>query len=129
VLVVLRGYPGYQCPICNRQVGEYLQKAELFKAAGASVAFVYPGPAKDLELRAKEFYADKTIPEHFLLVTDSDYTFTNKYGLRWDTPRETAYPATFVIQKDQKIAFARVSRSHGGRTKPEEALKALRGGQ
>jgi len=109
VLIVLRGYPGYQCPICNRQVGEFLQQAEQFKAAGANVIFVYPGPAKDLELRAKEFYADKTIPDHFLLVTDPDYTFTNKYNLRWDAPRETAYPATFVIQKDQKITFANVS--------------------
>ncbi len=26
VLVVLRGYPGYQCPYCNRQVQEFIQK-------------------------------------------------------------------------------------------------------
>ena len=27
VLVMLRGYPGYQCPICTKQFGELLSKA------------------------------------------------------------------------------------------------------
>src|SRR5207247_364268 len=35
VLVVLRGYPGYQCPYCNRQVQDFIQKAQGFVAAGA----------------------------------------------------------------------------------------------
>jgi peroxiredoxin len=26
VLVVLRGYPGYQCPYCNRQVQDFIQR-------------------------------------------------------------------------------------------------------
>ena len=34
VLIVLRGFPGYQCPLCNRQVGQYLKQAEKLKAAG-----------------------------------------------------------------------------------------------
>jgi peroxiredoxin Q/BCP len=125
VLVVLRGYPGYQCPICNRQVGEFLQQAEKFKTAGASVVFVYPGPAKDLRERAQEFYRDKTIPDHFHLLIDADYAFTNRYGLRWEAPRETAYPAAFLIDKELKVKFEKVSDSHGGRTKPEELLKLL----
>lgn len=32
--VVLRGYPGYQCPLCTRQVGELIGKADEFKKAG-----------------------------------------------------------------------------------------------
>ena len=28
VLVVLRGYPGYQCPFCNRQVQDFIQRQE-----------------------------------------------------------------------------------------------------
>jgi peroxiredoxin len=45
VLVVLRGWPGYQCPICTRQVGEFIARAEQLKAAKARVMLVYPGPA------------------------------------------------------------------------------------
>ena len=34
VLLVLRGWPGYQCPICSRQVGEFLAKKTEFEKAG-----------------------------------------------------------------------------------------------
>ncbi len=125
VLVVLRGFPGYQCPICNQQVGQFLAEADKFKAAGANVLFVYPGPSQNLAKRAEEFLRDQTIPNHFQLLVDPDYEFTKKYHLRWNANNETAYPSTFVMQKDRKITFAKVSQSHGGRTKPDEILKAL----
>ena len=34
VLVVLRGWPGYQCPFCTRQFGDYLTNAERFEEIG-----------------------------------------------------------------------------------------------
>ena len=43
VLVVLRGYPGYQCPACNQQVQNYLKNAGDFAAAGAKVLLVLSG--------------------------------------------------------------------------------------
>ena len=43
-LVVLRGFPGYQCPYCQVQVREFSQKAQAFADAGVQVVFVYPGP-------------------------------------------------------------------------------------
>ena len=127
VLIVLRGYPGYQCPICNQQVGQYLKQADKLKAAGAQVLLVYPGPSKDLAKRAQEFIKDQTIPDHFQLLLDPNYEFTNAYHLRWDAVGETAYPSTFVIQEDLKVAYAQVSREHGGRSKPEEVLQVLAG--
>jgi len=126
VLVVLRGYPGYQCPVCNKQVGELLGQAENLKLAGAQVLIVYPGPSKGLSERAKEFFKDKSIPDHFHLLLDPDFKFTNRYGLRWDAPNETAYPSTFVIGKDKKVMFAKVSRTHGGRSNAKEVLSALK---
>ena len=36
VLVMLRGYPGYQCPICSRQVGELLRNADQLKKTGGA---------------------------------------------------------------------------------------------
>lgn len=86
VLVVLRGYPGYQCPYCNRQVQEFIQKSQGFSDVGARVVMVYPGPPQDLGAKANEFLVDKKLPDNFDLVLDPGYEFTNLYGLRWDAP-------------------------------------------
>jgi thioredoxin-dependent peroxiredoxin len=124
VLVVLRGWPGYQCPFCTRQAHDFVRHEEKFKADGAQVVMVYPGPADDLKAHAAEFLQDKNWPKDFLLVLDPDYSFTKAYGLRWDAPKETAYPSTFIIGKDGKVTFAHISKQHGGRVGAETVLKA-----
>src|SRR5260370_36682411 len=68
VLVVLRGYPGYQCPYCNRQVQDFIQKAQGFADAGTHVVMVYPGPAQELNAKANEFLADKKLQDNFDLL-------------------------------------------------------------
>jgi thioredoxin-dependent peroxiredoxin len=125
VLIVLRGFPGYQCPVCNAQVGQFLGSAEKFKAAGANVVLVYPGPADKLKEHAQEFVRGKTLPDNFYLALDPDYAFTKAYNLRWEAKNETAYPSTFVIAKDGKITFAKISMSHGDRSKVQDVLQAL----
>jgi peroxiredoxin Q/BCP len=125
VLVVLRGYPGYQCPLCTKQFGEFLGKADEFKKANARVVFVYPGPSKNLKDRAGEFVKNKDYPDHFQILLDPDYMFTNSYGLRWDADKETSYPSTFIIDTKRKVTFAKVSTNHGNRSKTEDILKAL----
>jgi peroxiredoxin Q/BCP len=126
VLVVLRGWPGYQCPICTKQVGELIGKSSEIAEAGAQTVLVYPGPAQRLEEHAKEFAKGKTLPENFHFVVDPDYDFTKAYDLRWNAPRETAYPSTFVVGKDGQIAFAKISHSHGDRAKVGDVLQSLR---
>ena len=125
VLVFLRGFPGYQCPICSRQVGQLVAKAEDFAGQKAQVIFVYPGPKSNLMAKAKQFTRNKELPEGFQMFIDGDYKITNAYDLRWEAPRETAYPTTLVIDSTGVIRFAKVSKSHGGRTSPEEVLKAV----
>ena len=127
VLLVLRGYPGYQCPVCNQQVGQFLASSKKLESARANVVLVYPGPAAGLKQHAAEFIRGKTLPSNFYLVLDPDYDFTRTYGLRWEAKNETAYPSTFVIGQDGKIQFAKVSMSHGGRASSEEVLKVLSG--
>lgn len=126
VLIVLRGWPGYQCPICTRQVQEFIANAAEFRQRGARVLMVYPGPAEQLKAHAGEFLRDKQWPAEFLFVTDPDYAFTLKYGLRWNAPKETAYPSTYVIARGGKIAFAQVSKTHGGRVAAAKALAELK---
>lgn len=125
VLVVLRGFPGYQCPYCNRQVQDFIAKSQGFAETGARVVLVYPGPPQDLGARANEFLADKKLPENFDLVLDPGYTFTNLYGLRWDAPHETAYPSTFLIDARGSIFFSKIVKEHGGRTTAAEILDAM----
>lgn len=127
VLIVLRGYPGYQCPACTAQMGQFLSNAKKFEALKTRVVMVYPGPANDLKKRAEDFVRGKTLPDNFSLALDPDYEFTKAYRLRWEAKNETAYPSTFVIDRERKITFAKISMSHGGRASADEVLKALSG--
>jgi len=125
VLVVLRGYPGYQCPICTAQVAALLKGAADLRNADARVLLVYPGPAGDLKAHAREFLATLKLPDNFSFLLDPDYAFTNTYHLRWNAPGETAYPSTFVLDKDRKVVSSRVSKTHGGRASLDEILRAV----
>ena len=125
VVVVLRGYPGYQCPICTKQFAELLSKSKNFAESKAKVVFIYPGPAMDLDKYAKEFIGGKSFPDNFRFVTDPDYKITELYHLRWNAPAETAYPSTFVVDSKGIVRFAKVSHSHGDRASSSEILDAL----
>jgi peroxiredoxin len=125
VLVVLRGYPGYQCPFCNRQAQDFIQKSQAFAEAGVHVVLVYPGPPQDLGMRANEFLADKKLPDNIEMLLDPGYEFTKLYGLRWDAPNETAYPSTFLIDQQGVVFFSKIVKEHGGRTTAAEILDAL----
>ncbi|MDR3456264.1 MAG: peroxiredoxin family protein [Verrucomicrobiae bacterium] len=124
VLIVLRGWPGYQCPLCTKQVHEFVRQADAF-AGKARVIMVYPGPAENLQAHANEFLKDKSWPNDFLFVTDPDYVFTKSYGLRWEAPGETSYPSTFLIDKKGRVQFVKISKNHGGRSTPAEILAVL----
>jgi peroxiredoxin len=126
VLVLLRGYPGYQCPFCVRQVHDFNESAARFAALHAQILLVYPGPPADLDAHAKEFLSKQdTLAPNVHLVLDPDYSMTNLYGLRWDAPRETAYPSTFLLNPHGVIVFRKISRGHGDRTTAADTLAEL----
>lgn len=126
VLIVGRGWVGYQCPFCNRQFGDFLKAAADIEAAGARVVWVYPGPTDEVQKRAEEFAAGKSFPPNFRFVLDPNYAFTLSYGLRWDAPQETAYPSTFVIDRGGVVRYVLVSQSHGGRASAVDVVAELR---
>lgn len=125
VLVVLRGWPGYQCPYCTRQYGDFRAHAARLAESGARVLFVYPGPAAGLAAHAGAFAPREAIPSGFQILLDPDYGFTLAYGLRWDAPNETAYPSAFVLDTTGIVRFAQTSREHGGRVTAAAVLDAL----
>ncbi|MEO0531963.1 MAG: redoxin family protein [Planctomycetota bacterium] len=125
VLVVLRGYPGYQCGICNRLASGYIGAADQFADAGLSVVMVYPGESAGLSGKAEEFLGDRTLPAGVTMLLDPDYELVDAYGLRWDAPNETAYPSTFVIAEGGEVEWAKVSKTHGGRASAKAVLAAV----
>jgi peroxiredoxin Q/BCP len=127
VLVFLRGWVGYNCPMCDRQVNEFITAATDFATAGARLVFIYPGPADALAAHAREFrdLKGRSWPADWTYALDQDYSVVNAYDLRWDAPKETAYPSTFVLGPGGKVLFAKVSRTHGGRATVAEVRAAL----
>jgi|SRR5713101_2050399 len=126
VLVILRGYPGYQCPFCQKQAHDFIAHASDFAKKRATVLLVYPGPPAELDQHAKEFLEKQAaLPENVTLVTDPDYKVTNLYGLRWDAPQETAYPSTFLLDNKRVVMYEKISRSHGDRATASEVLAEI----
>ena len=83
VLVVLRGYPGYQCLISQSSgPGLYPEIARLFRLPESMWCWCIPVPRRTWGARANEFLVDKKLPNNFDLVLDPGYTFTNMYGVR-----------------------------------------------
>ncbi|MEL6105178.1 MAG: redoxin domain-containing protein [Planctomycetota bacterium] len=129
VVVVLRGYPGYQCSLCTQQYGSLINRARsLAKATGDTprrVVLIYPGDDSSLESRARQFMGSRKLPDPFVVVRDPGMEMVRQWGLRWNRSRETAYPATYVIGRGQRVKWAKVSRSHAGRATVQEILEAL----
>ena len=124
VLVVLRGYPGYQCPYCNRQVQDFIQKSQGFAEAGTGrvgLSRSAPGSRR----KGERVFGRQKASREFRPGIDQGYEFTNMYGLRWDAPHETAYPSTFLIDRQGVIFFSKIVKEHGGRTTAAEILDAL----
>jgi peroxiredoxin len=125
-LLILRGWVGYQCPVCTRQVGDFLGHAAEFQAAGASVVMVYPGDSSYVRERAEEFITGKTLPARYHYVQDPDLKVVNLYGVRWAAPDQHAYPSAFVIDRQGTTRFAYIGRNAGDRPAIADVLAAVR---
>ena len=125
VLVLLRGWPGYQCPFCTRQFGDFLAHAKDLQNSGARVIMVYPGPGEKLKQHVDEFIANRELLPNTHILMDPDFAFTRSLALRWDAPNETSYPSTFVIDQNWTIRYALISKTHSGRASADDVLKVL----
>lgn len=126
VVIVLRGYPGYQCMLCSQQVGAMINRAKALKAAAHKVVLIYPGEPTELERHAEQFMSSRSLPEPMILVRDPGLKMVNEWGLRWNAPRETAYPATYIIKSNGRIAWRKISDNHAGRSTAQEIIEQLK---
>ena len=76
--------------------------------------------------KAEDFVTGITLPENVHFVLDPGLLVVNQYGLRWNAPDETAYPSTFVFDKDGVIRFAKISHEHGDRSAASDVLEIVR---
>jgi thioredoxin-dependent peroxiredoxin len=65
-------------------------------------------------------------PADFVFVLDPDFSMINAYNLRWNAPRKSAYPATFIVGTNNTIRFGKVSHTHGDRSTAAEILAQLK---
>jgi peroxiredoxin len=125
-VVLLRGYPGYQCPFAQQQFQSFTQAATQFATLSTEVLFVYPGNGgKDLAANAWAMLGGQTLPANVHLVLDPDYVFATKYGLRWDAEGQTVYPSTFLIHPDRTVFFAHTGQSQSDLTQSADALAVI----
>lgn len=129
-VIVLRGFPGYQCGICKQQVGALINRAKSLSSVTGSrprrIVLIYPGPANGLDSKAKAFLGSRRLPDPFVLLKDPGMEMVTEWGLRWDKRSETAYPAAFIIDGSKRVRWAKVSDSHSGRAGAEELIKAFK---
>ena len=126
VVIVLRGYPGYQCPMCKNQFNAVVNRAKALSSESKCVVLVYPGKADQLEKNSKRFLGSRKLPYPIRVVRDDDMQMVKEWGIRWEARNQTAYPATFVVDQNGRIAWKKVSSTSAGRSTVEEILRELR---
>jgi len=141
--VVLTFYRGTWCPYCNLALNQYQSILPAIKDAGATLIAISPQtPDESLNIKEKnelqfEVLSDNgnVVARQFVTIfknddkalkTMSDLGFDYD-GFYADDSRELPIPATFIIEQDGTISFAK---SEGGdyrnRVEPTEILNALK---
>lgn len=115
VVVMLRGWVGYQCPYCTRQVGDFITHAKELSERGTNVVFIYPGAADTVQVKAEDFVSGKTVPANMHFVTDPELKTVKMMNLFWDAKNENSYPSTFLVDQTGTVRYAKISKSHADR--------------
>ena len=87
VVIVLRGYPGYQCPNCKNQFNAVVNRAKALSLESKCVVLVYPGNAEQLEKHSKHFLGSRKLPHPIKVVRDGDMQMVEEHLNRFLWPR------------------------------------------
>jgi peroxiredoxin len=139
--VVLTFYRGAWCPYCDLALRAYQEVLPHIRALGASLVAISPQtPDESLTTAEKKNLT-------FAVLSDTGNTVARQYGLIFevstaldaihkafgidlvrsngDTSNELPVPATFIIDRDGRIAFAFVDADYRVRLEPAELLRQL----
>ncbi|MBW6489944.1 MAG: AhpC/TSA family protein [Lentimicrobium sp.] len=140
--VVLIFYRGQWCPVCNRHLGQVQDSLQEIQKHGASVVAISP---------EKPEYSTKTVEKtqaSFSLLYDENYVIANQFDVTFspdsltkvmynvmlganlknahsDDSQRLPIPATFIIGKDQKIAWRQFDPDYKKRSSIAEIIKYL----
>jgi peroxiredoxin len=140
--LVIVFYRGRWCAYCNTQLAALQQVHSQIAAAGASLVAISPQTQKHT------YMTRDTHALRFPVLSDPRNEVARKFGLVWRLPPElqqmyeaimTKLPryngeeswelplaATYIVQPDGMISFARVDADWRQRPEPEEILERLR---
>ncbi|GMV81987.1 MAG: hypothetical protein AMXMBFR7_31710 [Planctomycetota bacterium] len=127
VLVFMKGYySGGVCVYCTRQTTQLAQSIEQFKAAGAEVFVVFPGPEKYIEtfVESVRRYQQVNDPKYrlpFQVLLDVDANASKVLGIAGDL----AHPTSFVLDKQGVVRYQYVGRTIHDRPSAEALLKEV----
>ncbi len=141
--VVLVYYRGDWCPYCNLQLMEYNKYVERIAGYGAQIVALSP------QTVANSKYAGEANPFDFTIVTDPDNAIARSYGIAFELPAEISelytkfgfdlhienesaraelpLAATYVIDRNGKVAYSFLDADYTKRAEPDAILKALQG--
>lgn len=140
--LVVKFYRGGWCPYCMTELKHYQNLYPEFKKAGAQILALAPDTNTEIA---------KTTSTHSLsfdVVSDEGLAIARKFGLVYkldqkvvdqlkkngidlsvyqgNNNNELAIPATFVIGKDGKVAFAFVDADYRVRAEPAQVLQVVK---
>lgn len=140
--VVIIFYRGYWCPVCNKHLTEFTQKAKQIEAAGAKLIAIssesYDNVAKTKKQTGANFTiisdADGSIRKAF----DVNFKVTEEYQAmihdklkasiaetNANKQAELPVPATFIIDKTGKIVYKQFNPDYKIRASVEDILNNL----
>ncbi len=140
--VVLVYYRGDWCPYCNVQLMEYNKYVARFAQYGAQIVAMSP------QTKANSKYAGEANPFEFTIVTDPENRIARSYGIAFELPAEIdalytkfgfdlhiendseraelPLAATYVIDRDGKVAYSFLDADYTKRAEPDAVLEALK---
>jgi len=141
--VVVTFYRGSWCPYCNLQLRALQARLADIKALGAELVAISPQVPDD------SLTEDEINHMDFTVLSDQDAKVASKFGVAWKVPEFLLehmkvdrgldlesinngntnilpIPATFIIDKNAKVAWRFVDVDYRNRSEPEDIIQALK---
>lgn len=140
--VVIIFYRGYWCPVCNKHLTEFAEKAKEIGAAGAKLIAIssesYDNVAKTKEQTGANFTIISDVDGSISQAFDVNFKVTSAYQAmiqdklkasiaetNENKQAELPVPATFIIDKLGKIVYKHFNPSYKVRASVEDILNNL----